>query len=172
MRFSDQVGLTAADIVKTWSEDDLAYIFKAYGEERHAARVARHIVTSRKLVPITSVRQLRDVVMRGVGTRGRTRIHPATRVFQALRIATNSEFENIQNGLPALIRLLRPAGRLAVITFHSLEDRIVKYLFRDFAKSADASIALVNKKVITPAREEQLANPASRSAKLRIIEAL
>ncbi len=170
MRFSDQESLTAREIVNTWSEDDLTHIFKTYGEERHAARVAKLIVASRKLMPLNSVAELVDVVIRGVGSRGRSRIHPATRVFQALRIATNHELENVEHGIPALFPLLKSGGRMAVLTFHSLEDRLVKHMFKDYAKQEDPLIRIITKKVIKPTREECIRNPASRSAKLRIIE--
>ncbi len=171
MRFSDQE-LTAKEIVNTWPEKSLERIFTEYGEERHAARAAQAIAAARKLAPINTTRELADVVVRGAGWRGRHRIHPATRIFQALRIATNRELENLQQALPALVSLLAPGGRMAVLSFHSLEDRIVKFFFRNLAESEHPSIALVNKKVIKPARAEALRNRASRSAKLRIIEKL
>ena len=172
IKFSDQVDLTAKEIVNTWPEKSLERIFTEYGEDRHAARAAQAIAAARKLAPINTTRELVDVVVRGAGWRGRYRIHPATRIFQALRIATNRELENLQQALPALVSLLAPGGRLAVLSFHSLEDRIVKFFFRDLARSEHPSIALVNKKVIKPARAEALRNRASRSAKLRIIEKL
>lgn len=168
MRFSDQ-GLTkASDIVNTWPENDLVQIFEEYGEERHAARAAQNIIAARKLAPIETAKDLADVVMRGVGKHGR--IHPATRIFQALRIATNKELDNVSQALPEMIDLLAIHGRLAVISFHSLEDRILKQYFRSMSRAEDPKITLINKKVIKPAREEILENSASRSAKLRIIE--
>ncbi|OJI06184.1 16S rRNA (cytosine(1402)-N(4))-methyltransferase [bacterium CG10_46_32] len=172
MRFSDQVSLTAKEIVNTWPEKSLEQIFTEFGEERHAARAAQAIAAARKLAPINTTRELADVVVRGVGRRGRYHIHPATRIFQALRIATNREFENIKQALPEMVSLLAPGGRIAVLTFHSLEDRIVKFFFRDLARAEHPTIALVNKKVIKPGRPEVLGNKASRSAKLRIIEKL
>ena len=168
MRFSDKGELTAKEIVNTWSESDLAHIFKTYGEERHAARVAQLIITSRKLAPIQTVSDLVAVVLRGVGKRGR--VHPATRIFQALRIATNQELDNVAQGLPEIIDVLEPGGRIAVITFHSLDDRIVKNYFKEESKKEDPRIKLINKKVIKPARVEILSNRASRSAKLRLVE--
>jgi len=183
MRFSDEEGVTAADIVNSWSEDDLTHIFRIYGEERHAARVANLIIATRKLAPIKTVPELVALVMRGVGRRGGHRSHPATRIFQALRIAVNKEFENIETAIPDMIGILKPGGRLAVLTYHSLEDRIVKYLFRDAARdcvcppeapqcSCDhrATIRLVNRRVVVPGDDEQKRNPSSRSAKLRVIE--
>jgi len=123
--------------------------------------------------------------MRGAGRRGGHRVHPATRIFQALRIAVNKEFENITAALPDMIDLLKPGGRIAVLTYHSLEDRIVKQFFRDAATdcicppevpicSCDhrAKIRLINKRVIVPTEAEQKQNPSSRSAKLRVVEKL
>ncbi|MDZ4229786.1 MAG: 16S rRNA (cytosine(1402)-N(4))-methyltransferase RsmH, partial [Candidatus Veblenbacteria bacterium] len=164
--------LTAREIVNTWPEKSLEQIFTEYGEERHAARAAQAIAAARKLAPINTTRELAEVVVRGVRGRGSHRIHPATRIFQALRIATNSELENIKSALPEMVSLLEPGGRLAVLTFHSLEDRIVKFFFRDCARAEEPSIRLVNKHVIKPGRPEVLANKPSRSAKLRVIEKL
>jgi len=172
MRFSDQVSTTAFDIVNTWPENDLAKIFTEYGEERHAARAAKNIITARRDAPILTAKDLAYTAMRGVGWRGRQRLHPATRVFQALRIAVNSEFENIQKGVPDMVDILDRGGRMAVITFHSLEDRIVKNIFKSMSKADVPIVKLINKKVIKPSREEVLSNRASRSAKLRIIEKL
>lgn len=184
MRFSGQGALTAGKIVNTWPENELAHIFRVYGEERHAARIARHIVATRQTAPISSVPELVALVLRGAGKRG-GRIHPATRAFQALRIATNSELDNIARVLPEALSLLAPGGRLAVISFHSLEDRIVKHYFRDKAVECicppllpvcrcghKAEVKLITKKAITPSPAEIKANPASRSAKLRVIEKL
>jgi 16S rRNA (cytosine1402-N4)-methyltransferase len=164
MRFSDQSLTTASQIVNTWSEEELAHIFHEYGEERHAARIARLIVASRRRAPIASSLELANLVRRGVGRRG-GRIHPATRIFQALRLAVNSELENIAHALPLLAEILSPGGRIAVISFHSLEDRIVKRLFKQ-----EGLLQIINKHVIKPGREEILANAASRSAKLRIAQ--
>jgi len=170
MRFSDQVALTAKEIVNTWPEKSLEHIFTEYGEERRAAHAAQAIAAARKRAPINTTRELVDVVVRGAGGRGRYRIHPATRIFQALRIATNGELENLKRALPELISLLRPGGRMAVLSFHSLEDRIIKFFFKDLAARENPVITLVNKKVIKPSRAEALANRPSRSAKLRIIQ--
>jgi 16S rRNA (cytosine1402-N4)-methyltransferase len=169
MRFSDQ-GLTAREIVNTWPEKALEQLFSEYGEERRAARVAKHIITTRKHAPINTTRDLADVVVRGVGSRGSARIHPATRVFQALRIATNRELENIASVLPEAISLLAPGGRLVVITFHSLEDRIVKQYFKEAEKREHPLLKRINKKVIKPSWDEVKENKAARSAKLRIVE--
>lgn len=183
MRFSDQGALTAGEIVNTWSEDDLTHIFRIYGEERHAARAAKTIVAARKRAPIRSVPELVELVMRGVGRRGSNRTHPATRIFQALRIATNHELENLEKALPLILSVLAPGGRLAVISYHSLEDRMVKHFFKRESLDCvcppelplcrcahEPALRIVNKKIIVPKSAEVLANRAARSAKLRIAE--
>ena len=185
MRFSDQGALTAGAIVNTWSENELAHIFRIYGEERHAARIAHTIVASRQRAPINSVLELVALVLRGAGNRGRGKIHPATRIFQALRLATNSELENLTAVLPDLLDLLAPGGRLAVISWHSLEDRIVKNFFRAQSRACicppelpvcacdhEPRLRIVNKKVIAPGPAEVKQNPSARSAKLRLAEKL
>lgn len=183
MRFSDQEGLTAGQIVNTWSEKELAHIFRIYGEERHATRIAHLIIAARQSAPITSVPELVTLVTRGAGRHGRQRIHPATRIFQALRLATNHELENVANILPIALSLLMISGRLGVISFHSLEDRIVKQFFQAQARGCicpsklpvcrcdhKPSLRIINKKVITATEEEIDLNPSSRSAKLRLAE--
>ncbi len=183
MRFSDQGELTAGIIVNTWSENDLAHILREYGEERHATRIAQHIVASRRSAPINSVEELVAVVLRGAGARGGSRIHPATRIFQALRIATNQELRNLSQVLPAAVDLLAVGGRVAVIAFHSLEDRIVKQWFKAEARGCicppelplcrcdhKARLKLITKKAVVAAPPELKANPRSRSAKLRIAQ--
>ena len=184
MRFdSESGGATAQDLVNGLSAADLADLFFRYGEERHARHIARAIVEER---PISGTRQLAELVARvELGrTRRPARTHPATRVFQALRIAVNRELESIEKVVPIAVDLLRPGGRLAIISFHSLEDRIVK---RSFAKLSTkvtappgmasieerkAKVRLVNRKPIIPSIEETGANPRSRSAKLRVVETL
>lgn len=183
MRFSDQGALTASQIVNTWSEKDLAHIFRTYGEDRHAARIAQTIVASRQRAPINSVLELVALVGRGAGGRGRGKIHPATRIFQALRLATNHELDNLQAALPDMVAILSRGGRLAIISWHSLEDRIVKTFFREEAKTCvcppamplcqcqhQPRLRLINKKVIMPSSEEARRNPSARSAKLRLAE--
>lgn len=180
MRFSPAAPRSAADLVNSLPEDELADLFFRYGEERHARRIARAITRNR---PITTTRQLADLVLETIGKR--ERIHPATRIFQALRIAVNDELEAVQSVLPVAIGLLRPGGRLAVISFHSLEDRIVKETFR--RESADclcpprqpvctcghrARVRELTRKPIEARPEELQANPRARSAKLRVIEKL
>lgn len=161
--------MTAADIIADWNEDDLSELFRNYGGERFSGRIARVIVESRKKTPITTASQLADVIVSAVPGRFKQgRIHPATRVFQALRIAVNDEFGSLKAGLDAAIKLLAPDGRLAVISFHSLEDKIVKDTLRA-AEDADLGIR-ITKKPIAPSRAEQKSNPRARSAKLRIFQ--
>ena len=184
MRFDRVHGeTTAQDLVNHLPAADLAALFFRYGEERQARRIAGAIVEGR---PIQSTRQLAELVARAKARPGRgpARIHPATKVFQSLRIAVNGELDAIERVLPLAVDLLRPGGRLAVISFHSLEDRIVKQHFREQAISRlappgmasmeerRARVRLVNRKPITPAEDEIEANPRSRSAKLRVVEKL
>ncbi|GAH35988.1 unnamed protein product [marine sediment metagenome] len=181
MRFDPRQGLTVSDIVNTFSEQELARVIKEYGEERHSRRVAQHIVSSR---PITSTLQLAQVVEQVLG-RKHAKIHPATRTFMALRIAVNRELENLKVALEQTINLLRFRGRLVVISYHSLEDRIVKEFMRREASSClcppgtiicrcghVATLKLISRKVIKPTSLEIESNPRSRSAKLRIAECL
>ncbi|HEU5085845.1 MAG TPA: 16S rRNA (cytosine(1402)-N(4))-methyltransferase RsmH, partial [Roseiflexaceae bacterium] len=140
-----------------------------YGEERASRRIARFIVEARRREPFTTTAQLAATVARALGGR-HGKIHPATRTFQALRIAVNSELDNLERGLEQAVQLLQPGGRLAVIAFHSLEDRIVKHFFRAEAKAEPARLAILTKKPIEADEAEARSNPRSRSAKLRIAE--
>lgn len=184
MRFDrDAAGDTADDLVNGLATDELADLFYRYGEERHSRRIAREIARRR---PIRSTRMLAEAVADAVPApaKRRSRVHPATRVFQALRIAVNQELDAVEQVLPIAVDLLRPGGRLAVITFHSLEDRLVKQAFKRLSTSVAAppgmasieerraSIKLVNRKPISPGQVELNANARSRSAKLRVIERL
>jgi len=171
MTFGDpkDYSFTAADIVNDWQEEDIANVIYAYGEEPKARRIARRIVEVRKDTPITTSRQLADLVTTVVPHR-HGKIHPATKTFQALRIAVNDEFEALETLIQAAFTALAPHGRLAIITFHSLEDRIVKHTFRNFVH--DHQALLVHKKPIVPSREALLENPRARSAKLRTLEKL
>ena len=179
MRFSPSQKLTAAEIVNTSSEAELARIIWTYGEEIHSRHIARQILLAR---PLETTLQLAQVVERAVGSR-RGRIHPATKTFQALRIAVNQELKNLELALKQAVNLLDFDGRLAVISYHSLEDRIVKQLLQREAKDCicppetptcvcghKARVSLINKKVIKPSPAEIEANPRSRSAKLRVAE--
>jgi len=171
MRFDLSADTTAADLVNTLPEDELAEILYRYGEERMSRRIARAIVRAR---PLRTTAELADLVSRVVRRRGR--IHPATRTFQALRIAVNNELEALSQGLAQAVNILAPGGRLAVIAFHSLEDRIVKNYFRQESRGDDSGhgprLRLLTKKPIRPSRAEQERNPRSRSARLRVVERL
>ncbi len=160
---------TAKDIIKDWDEEEIARIIREYGEERFAGRIARVIVEARKKHEIETARELADIISSAVpGFYRRGKIHPATRTFQALRIAVNDELNALTQALKEALALLAPGGRLAVISFHSLEDRIVKHAFRD-AEDADAGMR-ITKKPIVPSEAERKKNPRARSAKLRIFE--
>lgn len=169
MTFGEDQALTAAIIVNTWSEQTLADIFYGFGGERYSRRIARRIVEKRKNHPINTTKDLVDIIQEATPPRYRRgRIHPATRTFQALRIAVNDELGALGAGLEGAWKLTAAGGRIAVITFHSLEDRIVKRTFADLVKKGDGK--LHTKKPITPSREEIRENPRARSAKLRVIE--
>ncbi len=169
MRFDTTQSLTAAEIVNTWSMDELERIFKEYGEEHRAAQVAHAILMARKETSITTTLQLKQVAEKALGPQ-RGRIHPATQIFQALRIACNQELENVKS-LPALIApFIKPGGRVAVLTFHSLEDRLIKNHFKQLVKTG--TWKLVNKHALAPSYQEVRQNRRARSAKLRVIEKL
>jgi 16S rRNA (cytosine1402-N4)-methyltransferase len=182
MRFDPQSELTAAEIVNEWPLDELADILYQYGEERHSRKIAQAIGAAR---PLRTTTQLAGVVVRAVGgRRDASRIHPATRTFQALRIAVNGELDTVKEVLPIAVSLLNPGGRLAVISFHSLEDRIVKDYFRLQARGPQNDPALpapahfvpvlkeITRKPGVASAEEIARNPRARSAKLRIAEKL
>ncbi len=161
--------ITASDIVNTWSESTLSDIIFLYGEERYARRIAKAIVSERTKKPIETTFELVSVIERAVGkSYGKSKIHPATRTFQALRIAVNSELSSIEYAIPSIFGELAPKGRLAIISFHSLEDRIVKNQFKTLNDNKEGKI--ITKKPLLPTKEEIINNPRSRSAKLRIIE--
>lgn len=161
-------GFTASQIVNMWSEKVLADVFYGYGEERYARRIAQKIVESREASPIETTAQLAGLVSSAVPALYRHgRLHPATRTFQALRIAVNDELGSIEKGIGGAWNMLSSGGRIAVITFHSIEDRAVKRLFAAYAKEGGK---LIIKKPLTPGKEEITANPRARSAKLRVIE--
>ena len=181
MRFDKSQGITADTIVNRYDEQELADIIYRYGEERRSRRIARTIVRSR---PVRTTTQLADIVLSAVG-RQRGRINPATRTFQAIRIAVNDELGNVQRGLDAAVDTLGVAGRLVVITYHSIEDRIVKNAIRHMASNCicppsvpqcacgkEPTVRIINRRVIRPSNEEVRANPRSRSARIRIAERL
>jgi len=168
MRMDPDLPFSAAAVVRDLAEEELADIFWHYGEERFSRRIARRIASERKKNPITTTKSLADVVTSAIGRRGK--IHPATKVFQALRIYINDELKQIETVLPIAMDKLYPGGRLAVIAYHSLEDRIVKHFFKQQKESN--KISWINKKPIVPERVEIERNPSARSAKLRIVERL
>lgn len=179
MRLNPSQELTAADIVNTYSETELAHLIKTYGEEGYSRQIARRIVQER---PIRTTLELTHTIEQAAGRR-RGKIHPATKTFQALRIAVNQELEHLESALKQAVDLLGFEGRLVVISYHSLEDRIVKQFMQQEAKDCicppgtptcvcghTASLKLVNRRVITPSLAEIKSNPRSRSARLRAAE--
>jgi len=170
MRMDRSCGATAAALVAQSNEKDLADAIFAYGEERFSRRIARAIVTARREAPIDTTGRLAAIVRRVIPRRGYTRIDPATRTFQALRIWTNRELEGLDRFLEAAARRLRAGARLVVITFHSLEDRIVKHTLRALERSGGAALRVLTKKPVTPDDAEVERNPRARSAKLRAAE--
>jgi len=163
MRMDMRETLTARDVVNRYRQDDLANIIFRYGEEEKSRRIAKAIVEARQKKPIETAKELGDLVAKVKWRRGR--IHPATRTFQAIRIETNHELENLKTGVESAIEMVNPKGRIGVISFHSLEDRMMKETFRN-----SPVLKIITKKPIRPERKEALANPRSRSAKLRIAE--
>jgi 16S rRNA (cytosine1402-N4)-methyltransferase len=178
MRFDPTTGATAADLINNLTESELADIFWRYGEERQSRRIARLIVGSR---PLVTTKELADLIAKNVHRKGR--IHPATKIFQALRIAVNEELAALEEGVATAVALLKPGGRLAIISFHSLEDRIVKQFFRDMSRdcvcppeqpicncNTRPNLRRVTRKAVQAGKEEIAANPRSRSARLRVAE--
>ncbi len=160
MRFNPDEPTTAADLVNSLDEKELADLIYEFGEERASRRIAHAVVDAR---PIDTAAQLASVIERAVGRHGR--IHPATRTFQALRIAVNREIDVLKSGLPQIVETLAPRGRVVIISFHSLEDRLVKNFFRE-----SAQLEILTKHPLRPTHAETVANPRSRSAKLRAAE--
>ncbi len=182
MRFDPAQPLSAADIVNDWDERDLADVIFRYGEEPQSRRIARYLVQHR---PFATTAQLAEAIEQAIGGRRGSRLHPATRTFQALRIVVNQELAQMEGVLPQALRLLKPGGHLAVISFHSLEDRIVKQWMQDEARTyvpnptrlhggydRQPTLRILTKKPIVPDEDEVSRNPRSRSAKLRIAEKL
>lgn len=163
--------ITAYDVVNDWSEETLADIIYYYSDEQFSRRIAKAIVERRKESPISTTTMLAEIVSHAVPTFYRNgKIHPATKTFQAIRIAVNDEMGAIKEALPKALTSLKQGGRLLVITFHSIEDRVVKQIYKEFAATNQAII--ITKKPIVPTLHEVRENPRSRSAKLRIIEKL
>lgn len=186
MRMDQDGGLTAAEIVNTWPAEDLARIFWELGEERHSRRLARAIEKRRMVRKFETTRELADLIETEIPRRGQ-RTHPATRVFQALRMAVNHELESLDRGLAAAWAVLKEGGRLCVITFHSLEDRKVKEFGRELCREYDfpgevdvpelrvpraAKARWISRKAIIPSEQEVLENPRARSAQLRVLAKL
>jgi 16S rRNA (cytosine1402-N4)-methyltransferase len=171
MRMDQTQGPTVADLLLTVDETDLANVIFQFGEERFSRRIARGVVEARRLAPVTTTGQLAQIVRRAVPKRGYQRIDPATRTFQALRIWVNRELEGLDAFLVEASRRLRAGARLAVITFHSLEDRVVKHTFRALA-AGETALRVLTRKPVVPAEAEVARNPRARSAKLRAIERL
>lgn len=182
MRMS-QTGLSAEELVNTWSEEAIAQILFKYGEEKFARSIARKIAEARAEKPIKTTMELAELIKSGVPQRVRREKNPCKKSFQAIRIAVNGEFEHLEQGLEAAFRSLKSGGRLAVITFHSLEDRIVKKQFAQWCQGCicppdfpqcvcgrEPEGALVNRKPLTASEAELADNKRSRSAKLRVIE--
>lgn len=182
MRLSPGLAMTAADIVNGYEAREITAILQQFGQERFARQIASRVARERARAPITTASRLASLVAAAVPASHRHgRIHPATRTFQALRIAVNRELEQVEQGLLEAVRVLAPEGRVGVITFHSLEDRIVKRIFRDKSRSCTcppewpicqcggkSELRLVTTKPLTASNEEVASNPASRSAKLRV----
>lgn len=169
MRMDFECGIGAADILKNIDEEELSRIIFEYGEERYSRRIAHSIVTKRERKPILTTRELADAVVSSIPLRARHgRIHPATRTFQALRIFVNDELGELERFLKFGPEILCPGGRLVIISYHSLEDRVVKNAFRNWEGSGGYKV--LTKKVVTPSENEVIKNPRARSAKLRALE--
>jgi 16S rRNA (cytosine1402-N4)-methyltransferase len=172
MRMDRTTGDTAAALIASADERELADTIYTFGEERFSRRIARAIVEARRVTQVDTTGKLAAIVRRAVPVRGHQRIDPATRTFQALRIWVNRELDGLDAFIGAAARRLRVGARLVVITFHSLEDRIVKHTFRALEKSADAALKVLTKKPLVASETEIAANPRARSAKLRAAERL
>lgn len=175
MRMDPEDDLTASEIVNRYSEQKLGEIFREYGEEPHWKKAARAIVEARYKKPIETTQQLAALLMDAIGFKRGGRLHPATLVFQALRIVVNKELDAIQNGLTKALRFLAKGGKVGAISFHSLEDRLVKNIFRsachrDKKDGGAPFMKLLTKKPLVPSYAEMRANPRSRSAKMRFVE--
>ena len=177
MRFDNSADFSAYDLINTYSEEELANVFYYYGEERYSRRLSRNIVQARTSKKIETTGELCEIIKKSLPYKN-SRTNPATRIFQAIRIEVNGELKNIENTLKKVVPFLEKSARISVITFHSLEDRIVKKIFRDYSTelslpqggTTGKELQLVNKKPILPAEEEIRENPPSRSAKLRVAE--
>ncbi|MBI4653058.1 16S rRNA (cytosine(1402)-N(4))-methyltransferase RsmH [Candidatus Kuenenbacteria bacterium] len=183
-RIKFKINLTAQEIINKWPQFKIEKILKEYGEEKFAGKIAKKIIEERKIKQIETTFELKEIIKKATPEwYNYLKIHPATKVFQALRIAVNNELENLKQVLPQAIKILEPKGKICVISFHSLEDRIVKQFFKQESRNCvcpsefpqcvcqhQASLKIITKKVITPTFEEIKNNPRSRSAKMRIAE--
>lgn len=177
MRFDSSADFSAYDLINSYSEEELADIFYYYGEERCSRRLSRNIAEARKHKKIETTGELCEIIKKSLPYKN-SRTNPATRIFQAIRIEVNGELKNVENTLKKVVPFLEKGARISVITFHSLEDRIVKKIFREYATELslpeggvrEKILTLVNKKPILPSNEEIRENPPSRSAKLRIAQ--
>ena len=184
MNFGEEIDETAENIINSRSAEDLAKIFRDYGEEKFAYKIALAIVAERRTNRITTTDQLVKIITGAIPRRFQNgKINPATKVFQALRLAVNQELENLRVALPQALSLLKPGGKLVVISYHSLEDRVVKQYFKEASKDClcppaapvcqcghKAELEIMTRKALKPGAEEILNNPRSRSAKLRAVE--
>ncbi len=171
MRMDRKAFISAYDLINNLNEDELAAILWRFGQERFSYKIAHKLVQARSKAPISSTKQLAEIVLNVLPYKARfKKIHPATRTFQALRIAVNRELDALEEALKKTVQILNKGGRICVISFHSLEDKIVKDTFREFVKTGD--FVLIHKKVLRPSLEEMRDNPRSRSAKMRVIERL
>ena len=184
MNFGDITEMTAESIINYWSLEDLTKIFKDYGEEKFAYKIALAILAERQINKITTTDQLVKIISTAIPKRFQhAKIHPATKIFQALRLAVNQELENLRQALPQAVDLLKSGGRLGVVSYHSLEDRIVKQYFKQESRDClcppkvplcqcghQAKIKIITRGILRPTEEEVLNNPRARSAKLRVAE--
>jgi 16S rRNA (cytosine1402-N4)-methyltransferase len=171
MRMDPSQSITAGELVNTLPEEELANVIYEFGEERLSRRIARGIVRQRTSSPLRTTSELASVIQKSVPPAYRYgRLHPATRTFQALRIAVNNELAAIAPALHEAVDRLAPGGRVCVISFHSLEDRLVKYTFRDLSQLSNPKVKILTKKPCVASLEERKRNPRSRSAKLRVVE--
>ncbi len=170
MRMDPSRGVSAAEVIAGTDEQTLADVIYRFGEERHSRRIARAIVRAREREAIATTGRLAEIVRRASPRKGWTRIDPATRTFQAIRIWVNREFDGLDRFLVAAARRLEPGGRLVVLTFHSLEDRIVKYAFRAMQAAGNPAVTVRTRRPVRPSEAETADNPRARSAKLRAVE--
>lgn len=164
-------GLKASDVINDFSEEDIAEIIWDFGEERFSRQIAKNIISKRESAPIETTKQLEDIIFHSYPKKLRhDGMNPSTKTFQALRIYVNNELGVLTDVIPQVIPRLSLGGKMAIITFHSLEDRIVKHQFKDFSKNSELPCSLLTKKPIVPSEEEIIENIRSRSAKLRVVE--